>query len=177
MVHIGGNNGYSFWQGQEWTTEGINDNAVSIGELPTGTFSMGEYPVPLMKGKTELGSKVIVGNSVIAGAQYVNVTGATGSAGTSDTIDPTDEVFMYMLHFTGSTGDHDINLFDASTEEGRMLRFKTDNTIAANKTFTLVPSSSQTIDGGAEYTMDRPYDGITILAHNNQWWIIQKKEK
>ena len=58
------------------------------------------------------------------------------------------------------------------------MRFKTDDTIAANKNISLVPQSGERIDGEDSYSMDRPYDGITLMGGpSGDWFVIQKKEK
>ena len=67
-----------------------------------------------------------------------------------------------------------------ANSEGRTIQFHSDATIAANKFVKLLPNvtdTSATIDGAASYNFDRAYDGITILCHNSNWYIIQKKEK
>jgi hypothetical protein len=57
------------------------------------------------------------------------------------------------------------------------LRFKTNETIEANKTITLTPDGSETIDGETTYVMDRGYDGISLMGVGSQWFVVQKKEK
>ena len=67
-----------------------------------------------------------------------------------------------------------------SRKRGRVLRFKTDSSIAANKIIIIAPNVSDsgvTIDGASTYTLDRDYDGVSILCHASNWYIIQKKEK
>ncbi len=64
--------------------------------------------------------------------------------------------------------------------EGRTIQFHSDGTISANKYITLLPHPSDTgvtVDGGTGHNFNRAYDGITILCHGGQWYIIQKKEK
>lgn len=64
--------------------------------------------------------------------------------------------------------------------EGRTIQFHSDGTIGANKYITLLPHPADTgvtIDGGTGHNFNRAYDGITILCHGGEWYIIQKKEK
>jgi len=49
------------------------------------------------------------------------------------------------------------------------MRFKTDDTILANKTITLQPQSGERIDAESAYIMDRSYDGITLLGKGSNW--------
>lgn len=139
--------------------------------------------------------QTIGGNSTITGT--LDVTGATNLKSTiveeftttkrvnvainditairegSETL--TGDKHFNFLSYSGENGTYTITL--PEPESGMILRFKTDDTIGANKTITLQPNSGQRIDQETTYTMDRPYDGITLLAHNDNWFIIQKKEK
>ena len=83
--------------------------------------------------------------------------------------------YMNHISYSGSNGNYTINLPAAVT--GVFLRFKTNETIAANKTITISPNGSETIDGETTYVMDRPYDGISLIGNGNEWFIVQKKEK
>ena len=100
------------------------------------------------------------------------VNGITGSPGGSSDVDA--ENYMNFLSYSGANGNHTINL--PTPSDGVFLRFKTDNTILANKTITL-DAGTDNIDGEPTYVMDRSYDGITLMGYNGDWYIIQKKEK
>ena len=83
-----------------------------------------------------------------------------------------------LITYEGGNGTYTITL--PESEPGVIMRFKTDETIAANKTITLQPQAGGTIDAESTYLMDRSYDGITIMGRGgdgNKWLIIQKKEK
>lgn len=82
-----------------------------------------------------------------------------------------------FITYEGGTGTYTITL--PESEEGVILRFKTNDTIAANKTITLQPQSGGRIDSESTYVMNRSYDGVSLLgrAGSNKWFIIQKKEK
>ena len=61
-----------------------------------------------------------------------------------------------------------------------MIRFKSDDTIGANTYATLRPNPGDTgvtIDGESSVDFNRSYDGIMVLCHNNQWFIVQRKSK
>jgi len=82
-----------------------------------------------------------------------------------------------FITYQGGNGTYTITLPEA--EEGVILRFKTDDTIGANKTITLQPQSGGRIDSESTYVMNRSYDGVSLLGRGgaNKWYIIQKKEK
>jgi hypothetical protein len=80
----------------------------------------------------------------------------------------------------GGTGTATLNLPVVSGNEGRLIRFHSDTSIAANKRVLIQPNPSDsgvTIDGASNYAFDRDYDGVAILCHGGQWYVVQKKEK
>ena len=91
--------------------------------------------------------------------------------------------FIYMNKYIDSAnGTGNIRLPKVADNDGRMLRFKSDGTITANKNYriTLFPDETTagvTIDGGTSFAMDRSYDGIAVLCYDGQWYVIQRKEK
>ena len=105
----------------------------------------------------------------------VNVTlnEITGNPGGSESISARDH--FNFISYSGANGNYTVNL--PAAENGVIMRFKTDDTILANKTITLTPQSGERIDAEASYIMDRSYDGITLLGKDSNWFIIQKKEK
>jgi hypothetical protein len=105
----------------------------------------------------------------------VNVTlnEITGNPGGSETLLLRNH--FNFISYSGANGTYTINL--PAAEDGVILRFKTDDTVLANKTITLTPQSGQRIDAESSYIMDRSYDGITLLGKDSNWYIIQKKEK
>jgi len=129
------------------------------------------------------GTLGVTGNSTLATTSVgeftttdrVNVTinEVTGNPGGSESISARDH--FNFISYSGGTGNYTINL--PSAETGVIMRFKTDDTIVANKTITLQPQAGERIDAESTYSMDRSYDGITLLGKDSNWYIIQKKEK
>jgi len=92
----------------------------------------------------------------------------------------TDTDYMMFNTWAGANGSSLIYLPTVTGNEGRTMQFHSDSTISANTYTQLRPFATDTgvtIDGAASYDFDRAYDGITILCHGGQWYIIQKKEK
>ena len=162
-VHLGGA-GFEFYATS--SSDSFVDS-VGIGDLPNEPINSG----------VNKDQKVIIGNAIKSGAEYINVRPITATPAGSTTLVGDERAHLIFLSYSGANGYHSITLADASVNEGRILRFKTDATINNSKFVKLLPSGSQTIDGGAEYDMDRGYDGISLLAHSDEWYIIQKKEK
>ena len=104
------------------------------------------------------------------------VKSVTHQATRSYTITSTDAIIFNK--WTGGNGTSIINLPTTTGNEGRIIRFKSDSTLHANKVVQLQPNDvSETIDGAASYDFDRSYDGLSLLCHDGDWYIIQKKEK
>ena len=103
----------------------------------------------------------------------VTINEITGNPGGSETISLRDH--FNFITYSGGNGNYTINL--PASENGVILRFKTNDRVVANKTITLQPQSGERIDAEDSYIMDRSYDGITLLGNDQNWFIIQKKEK
>ena len=91
--------------------------------------------------------------------------------------------YIYMNSYIDSAnGTGLIRLPKVGDNEGRMLRFKSDATIGANKNYrvALYPDEQTNgvrIDGQTSFPMARDYDGIAVLCYDGQWYVIQRKEK
>ena len=139
-----------------------------------------------VSGNTTLGGTLgVTGNSTLAATSVgeftttgrVNVTlnEVTGTPSGSETLSSANN-FNFIDFASGENGTYTLNL--PASEPGLIMRFKTDDTIAANKNISLTPQSGERIDGEDSYSMDRPYDGITLMGGpSGDWFVIQKKEK
>ena len=103
----------------------------------------------------------------------VSINDIAATPGGSETLSLSNH--FNFITYSGANGTYTINL--PASEDGVILRFKTDDTIVANKTLTLQPQSGERIDAESSYIMDRSYDGISLLGKDGNWFIIQKKEK
>jgi hypothetical protein len=135
------------------------------------------------------GTLGVTGNTTLAGTSVgeftttsrVNVTlnEIQASPGGSEDLSVNSHFNFISWEEGGGTGTYTITL--PSVEQGVILRFKTDGSISNSKEITLQPQSGELIDGESTYSMDRGYDGITLLGRSsdsgNNWFVIQKKEK
>ena len=103
------------------------------------------------------------------------ITDVTNSAGSTYDVGETE--YMIFNTWSGGNGTATINLPSAGDNEGRLLRFKSDGTISASKSINMIPGEGETIDGNDEFAFNRDYDGVMLLAHNSNWFIIQRKAK
>lgn len=186
------------FDGQAGTTNVVlaTDGNIAGMALDTTTKAIGPFSETVSGGKIT-GTAQVTGNTTLSGT--LGVTGVSTLAATTvqeftttDRVNVTinditandggaenltaDKHFNFVT-YEGGTGTYTINL--PESEEGLILRFKTNDTIAANKTITLQPQSGGRIDAESTYVMNRSYDGISLLGRggSNNWFIIQKKEK
>ncbi|MGB0250673.1 MAG: hypothetical protein ACPGAG_01860 [Paracoccaceae bacterium] len=150
--------------------------------LNDGTNSLGPFEETATGGEIN-GSLSVTGTSTLQATSVqefttndrVNVTinDITATPGGSETLSLSNH--FNFITYSGANGTYTINL--PASEDGVILRFKTDDRVVANKTVTLQPQTGERIDAEDSYIMDRSYDGISLLGKGGNWFIIQKKEK
>ena len=163
VFSIGGNNG----------TGEINLAALDVNDFNAQDASV-DNTVGI-GGTLDVAGDTTLQNLDHQGTLIEEITDVTNSSGS--TYDVGDTEYMIFNTWSGGNGTAIINLPRAGDNEGRLLRFKSDGTIGANTAITLSPSSPDTIDGDPEFSFNRDYDGVMLLAHNSDWYIIQRKAK
>lgn len=126
------------------------------------------------------GSLTVTGSFNHSGAYFVDHLVITHSDGSTYQVGNTEYIIFntWPVQLPGQNSA-DIFLPLSTENEGRLLRFKSDETINSNHSVTLNPYSgdSATIDGNSTIDFNRSYDGITLLCHDANWFIIQRKSK
>jgi hypothetical protein len=117
-------------------------------------------------------------------AQFVAVQIISHTNGSIHTIDvDSDNGYMYMNTYVDTVNGYGIiYLPKVGDNEGRLLRFKSDDTVTANTYYRVGISTTQyaagvRIDGQSAFDMNRSYDGIMVLCYDGQWYVIQRKSK
>jgi hypothetical protein len=180
VFSIGGNNGtgeinIAALDVNDFTANDASvDNNVTVGndlDVTGDTDVTGALDVT---GNSTL-SATSVGEFTTTGRVNVTINDITANPGGSETLSASKH--FNFLTYSGGNGTYTITLPEA--EDGVILRFKTDDTILANKTITLQPQSGGRIDAESSYVMNRSYDGVSLLGRSgsNNWFVIQKKEK
>ena len=151
-------------------TTGFED-AINVNDPITHNPSLGA------SGATEaLNRALLIGLPRYGARMQQRVTAVTNRSGSTYSVQDSD--YMIMNTWAGANGSGAIFLPTVDESEGRTIEFHSDDTISANKSVTLqLSEQGVTIDGATSYDFDRAYDGITILCHGSNWYIIQKKEK
>ena len=170
----------------EWSAEWFaidSDDSDIAADTPVGTGGGSDFQarVSSQQGTDEIIIADIVnttqanveGTLSTNGGVTTAVNAVAATPGGSEEISASN--YMNFISYSGGTGIYTLNLPAAS--DGVLLRFKTDDTIVANKTITLSADGSETIDGESTYEMDRSFDGISLLGYSGNWYIVQKKEK
>ncbi len=167
-THIGGD-GFSYYSN---VSEGIEtfENSVGLGQLPDSGSNAG----------VDKTNKVIIGDSILTGAQYLRVTEETMYLNRIINMPNDGQEYLTRLAWSTASGSGNsfITLPDATVNHGRFLRFLTDGTwpsATPQAAVALVPSGSQTIDGSAEVILSQDYDGIGIVSTGTEWAVIQRK--
>ena len=114
----------------------------------------------------------------VNGAWYASVDDVEASASGTYEVNETD--YILFVTWSGGNGTFTIALPPIESSEGRMIRIKTDSTISNSTALSITPDGGDDgvlIDGESSSAMTRSYDGATYLAHNGDWWVIQKKDK
>ena len=146
----------------------------------TGTSTLGT----LNAGTTTLSSTTINGvasfqsQANVNGSWFASITDVTAENGETYVVGDTD--YILFATWSGGNGTFTIELPPVASSEGRMIRIKTDSTISNSKSLSIVPAPGDgdvRIDGETSSSMMRSYDGATYLCHNDEWWVIQKKDK
>jgi len=168
---------------KRWQLKRDTSNIVFLDDVTTGVNDSGQAPT---QGNTAARTAAQAFARVQTGelAEFVNVIEIEHSVGDSYTIDADDNNgHVYFNRWIDSaTGFSSIVLPKVADNEGRVIRLKTDASVAANKYIKLGPTAEDytngtRIDGADSFALDRDYDGISVLCFESQWYVIQRKGK
>ena len=170
--NVNGLTGNSSFEGIDAVNADLNSVDVTTNANVSGNTTLGGTLG--VTGNSTL-SATSVGEFTTTGRVNVTLNEVTGTPSGSETLSASNN-FNFIDFASGENGTYTLNL--PSSEPGLIMRFKTDGTIAANKNISLTPQSGERIDGEDSYSMQRPYDGVTLMGGpNGDWFVIQKKEK
>ena len=172
------------FDGQGGTTNVVlaTDGNIAGMVLNSTTKAIGPFSETATGGKIT-GTANVTGLSTLAATTVgsflttervsVTINAITANASGSETL--TNAKNFNFISYSGGNGTYQINL--PAAEDGVILKFLTDDSISNVKNIALQPSGSERIDAESTYTLNRSYDGISIVGKDSNWFIIQKKEK
>ena len=97
----------------------------------------------------------------------------TATPGGSHTIVTTKN--MIDITWSGGTGDFTLTLPSATDIPYRKIRIVNDGTVTANERVNVTAKAGETIDGAADYTINKAYNGIAVWSDGTEWIVIQAK--
>ena len=77
--------------------------------------------------------------------------------------------------WSGGSGTYEYILPSATAIPYRKIRFVNNSTITASDKIHITAPGTETIDGGAFYEINKPYNGCAVWSDGVQWIVIQAK--
>ena len=93
--------------------------------------------------------------------------------GGSDTYTQSNNVVDF--DWSGGSGTYEYILPSATAIPYRKIRFVNNSTITASDKIRITAPGTETIDGGAFYEINKPYNGCAVWSDGVQWIVIQAK--
>ena len=149
-----------------------SDGTTGADAGKTKNFTVGSLGTWI--GQYGLLGTVSVGSITTNGSVKVSINTISATGGGSTNITASNH-FNFITFVGAGNGTHGIVL--PSAVDGLILRFKTDGTVSNAKDIEIEGQSGENIDGSSTFSLDRGYDGITLLGYNANWYIIQRKSK
>lgn len=154
-------------------------STLGVTGATTLSSTLGVTGAATMNGTTTMnGNATMNANARVNGSWASNIVDLEANASGEYVVNETD--YILFTTWAGGAGTFTIKLPPVDAAEGRMVRIKTDDTISNSNALSIVPDDGDEaarIDGEGSSSMTRSYDGATYLAHNGNWWVIQKKDK
>jgi hypothetical protein len=93
--------------------------------------------------------------------------------GGSDTYTQSNNIVDF--DWSGGSGTYEYILPSATAIPYRTIRFVNNSTISASDKIHITAPGTETIDGGAFYSISKPYNGCAVWSDGVQWIVIQAK--
>jgi len=168
-THIGGDDSTFYQQIPNYS---VLKNTVGLGNL-ANDIDLLLYPTS---------SQVFLGNTIQGGAVRMHSHNLLIYSG-SPIMSASSHDYANFIQWSGSnTGYGKYELPPIQNNEGRVMQFFTDGTIAANKYLNIVPygtytsTPDSTIEGDPEYPINTDYQGVTMVCHGDVWFVTSVKK-
>ena len=89
-----------------------------------------------------------------------------------------DDKNIIYLSWSGGSGTYDLTLPSATDTPYRNIQIISDGTLAANDKVHVLAPVGERIDGAINpgfYTLNKPFNGVTVWSDGTQWVVIQAK--
>jgi hypothetical protein len=176
-----------------WTPDGLKlgDSIITqaaAGQSVTVTGGLGITEDLNVTGSTELFSTLEVqGASTLSNVSFQGVVfdggGNPGTAGQvlsstgaqTSWVDPSAAITKLIPYFQIATPGGSDTYTQSTAIPYRTIRFVNNSTITASDKIHITAPGTETIDGGAFYLINKPYNGCAVWSDGVQWIVIQAK--
>lgn len=151
-----------------------NSFIVNTTSEPVSVFDASNFfainPTKTITEEDTLEGSIILGNTKIQGAQFVDITEIEASAGNSyDLTGSNISNFLHFFEWSGSDGAFIANLPDAQEVKGISYKFALNGDFNNSRIIQVIPSGSQLINGEEGINLDNEYQTSTIYSVGNEW--------
>ena len=153
----------------------------------------------IINGSTTTAGDLIVESGLVDGDSTYGTAGQVlSSTGTqTEWVDPSEAITKLIPYFqlatpggsdtytqsnnivdfdwSGGSGTYEYILPSATAIPYRTIRFVNNSTITASDKIHITAPGTETIDGVAFYSINKPYNGCAVWSDGVQWIVIQAK--
>ena len=111
--------------------------------------------------------------------EFVNSTALSVATGATTVINTNSPGQLFLVARTGADGAGTLQLPPAAGTENwqyRKITIVTDGTTTAAKPITLDAQGSETINGGANFVLEKVYASVTIWSDGTNWIVLSSSQ-
>ena len=111
--------------------------------------------------------------------EFVNSTALSVATGATTVINTNSPGQLFLVARTGADGAGTLQLPPAAGTENwqyRKITITTDGTTTAAKPLTLDAQGSETINGGANFVLEKVYASVTIWSDGTNWIVLSSSQ-
>ena len=167
----------------------IKTELVTLSALKTfiNTGGTDEYvSAATFDGATDLLKLTRVGGTVLSvdmdrkdTKEFVNYTALSVATGATTVINTSSPGQLFLVARTGADGAGTLQLPPAAGTENwqyRKITITTDGSTTAAKPITLDAQGSETINGGANFVLEKVYASVTIWSDGTNWIVLSSSQ-
>jgi hypothetical protein len=167
----------------------VETELVTMGSIKTFTNAgiTNEYVSAVSyDGATDLLTLTRVGGTAITAdmdrkdtKEFVNSTALSVATGATTVINTNSPGQLFLVARTGADGSGTLQLPPAAGTENwqyRKITITTDGSTTAAKPITLDAQGSETINGGANFVLEKVYASVTIWSDGTNWIVLSSSQ-
>ena len=111
--------------------------------------------------------------------EFVNFTALSVATGSTTVINTSSPGQLFLVARTGEDGTGTLQLPPAAGTENwqyRKITITTDGSTSAAKPITLDAQGSETINGGANFVLNKVYASVTIWSDGTNWIVLSSSQ-